>query len=102
MDGMKCILQLRGVRPFLSEKYDITKHRNYRHLSDANPRNAFNIGRFVKRTLKVRLDEQYRFIEYAQPFAHILACYTCLFVTICDVHTCLFVIAMLCYSQYYI
>ena len=67
MDGMKCILQLRGVRPFLSEKYDITKHRNYRHLSDANPRNAFNIGRFVKRNLKVRPDEQYRFFEYAQP-----------------------------------
>ena len=41
LDGGKCILQLRGVRPFLSNKYDITKHPNYKYLSDADPRNAF-------------------------------------------------------------
>ena len=42
LDGGKCILQLRGVRPFLSDKYDITRHPNYKYLSDANPRNAFD------------------------------------------------------------
>jgi type IV secretion system protein VirD4 len=57
MDGLKCILQLRGVRPFFSDKYDITKHRNYRHLSDFNKKNAFNTERFVNRKLKVRDDE---------------------------------------------
>ena len=41
MDGGKCILQLRGVRPFLSEKFDITKHPNYKYLSDADPKNWF-------------------------------------------------------------
>ena len=43
LDGGKCILQLRGVRPFLSDKYDITKHPNYRYLSDYDSRNAFDI-----------------------------------------------------------
>ena len=43
LDGSKCILQLRGVRPFLSDKYDITRHPNYRYLSDADPRNTFNL-----------------------------------------------------------
>lgn len=42
LDGGKCILQLRGVRPFLSDKYDITRHPNYKYLSDANPKNAFD------------------------------------------------------------
>jgi type IV secretion system protein VirD4 len=67
MDGMKCILQLRGVRPFLSEKFDITKHKNYRYLSDANPKNAFDIGKFVLRKLKVKPDELYEYHEYAPP-----------------------------------
>lgn len=49
MDGGKCILQLRGVRPFLSDKYDITKHPNYKYLSDANPKNAFDIEKYMKR-----------------------------------------------------
>ena len=48
LDGNKCILQLRGVRPFLSDKYDITKHRNYHLLSDSNKKNAFNIERYIK------------------------------------------------------
>ena len=64
MDGSKCILQLRGVRPFLSDKFDITKHKNYRYLSDANPKNAFNIEKFVSRRLKVKPDEQYEYFEY--------------------------------------
>ena len=67
MDGGKCILQVRGVRPFLSEKYDITKHRNYRYLSDANPKNAFNIEKYVSTKLKVNPDEEYDFLEYAPP-----------------------------------
>ena len=58
MDGGKCILQLRGVRPFLSEKYDITSHPNYRYLSDADPKNAFNIERYLHRQLKLRLEEE--------------------------------------------
>jgi type IV secretion system protein VirD4 len=71
LDGGKCILQLRGVRPFLSEKFDITKHKNYRCLSDANPKNAFNIEKFVEKKqhkLKVNPEEEYEFFEYeAQP-----------------------------------
>ena len=63
MDGRKCILQLRGVRPFLSDKYDITQHPNYKYLSDADPRNAFDIERFLKRRLKLKPDEQYDVFE---------------------------------------
>jgi len=48
MDGSKCILQVRGVRPFLSTKYDIEKHHNYRYLSDFDPKKAFDIAEFVK------------------------------------------------------
>ena len=47
MDGGKCILQLRGVRPFLSDKYDITAHPNYKYLSDYDPKNTFNIEKFL-------------------------------------------------------
>lgn len=49
MDGGKCILQLRGVRPFLSEKYDITAHPRYKYLSDADKENEFDIERFLNR-----------------------------------------------------
>ena len=58
MDGRKCILQLRGVRPFLSDKYDITQHPNYKYLSDADSKNTFDIERFLKRRLKLKPDEQ--------------------------------------------
>ena len=57
LDGGKCILQLRGVRPFLSDKYDITKHPNYKYLSDADPRNAFDIESFLSTKLKPKPDE---------------------------------------------
>lgn len=57
LDGGKCILQLRGVRPFLSDKYDITKHPNYKYLSDADSRNAFDIENFLSTKLKPKLDE---------------------------------------------
>ena len=59
LDGGKCILQLRGVRPFLSNKYDITKHPNYKYLSDADPRNAFNIEKYLSTRLKPKPDELY-------------------------------------------
>jgi len=59
LDGGKCILQLRGVRPFKSDKYDITKHPNYRYLSDANPKNAFDIEKFLSTELKPKADEVY-------------------------------------------
>ena len=49
MDGGKCILQLRGVRPFFSDKYDITKHPKYRYLSDYDKKNAFDVERYMKR-----------------------------------------------------
>ena len=58
LDGGKCILQLRGVRPFLSDKFDITKHPNYKYLSDYDKKNAFNIERFLSARLKLRPDEQ--------------------------------------------
>jgi type IV secretion system protein VirD4 len=66
MDGSKCILQLRGVRPFLSDKFDITKHKNYRYLSDSDPRNAFDIGKYVSTKLNVKPDEQYEYFEFVQ------------------------------------
>ena len=63
MDGSKCILQLRGVRPFLSDKYDITKHPNYRYLSDADPKNAFDIEKFLSHRLHLKADDQYAVFE---------------------------------------
>ncbi len=63
MDGSKCILQLRGERPFLSRKYDITRHKNYRHLSDDNPKNAFNIENHLSTKLKLKPDDRYDVIE---------------------------------------
>ena len=48
MDGSKCIFQLRGVRPFLSDKFDITKHKNYKLLEDFNKKNAFDIEEYIK------------------------------------------------------
>ncbi|MFR0768035.1 MAG: type IV secretory system conjugative DNA transfer family protein, partial [[Eubacterium] siraeum] len=52
LNGGKCILlSVRGVRPFLSDKYDITKHPNYKYLSDANPKNAFDIEKFLSTKL---------------------------------------------------
>lgn len=63
MDGGKCILQLRGVRPFLSEKYDITKHPNYKYLSDFQPKNAFHIEKYLSHQLKLRLEEEFAAVE---------------------------------------
>ena len=63
LDGGKCILQLRGVRPFMSNKYDITKHPNYKYLSDANPKNNFDIEKYLSTQLKTKPDEVYQVYE---------------------------------------
>ena len=63
LDGGKCILQLRGVRPFRSEKYDITKHPNYKYLSDADRRNTFDIEKFLSTKLKVKPEGTYEVYE---------------------------------------
>ena len=63
MDGGKCLLQIRGVRPFLSRKYDITKHPNYKYLSDYAPKNAFYIEKFLSTRLPVSPGELYRNYE---------------------------------------
>ena len=62
MDGGKCLLQIRGVRPFLSDKFDITKHPYYKYLSDYDPKNAFNIEDFLSTRFKPKKDE--RFVNY--------------------------------------
>ena len=63
LDGGKCILQLRGLRPFLSDKYDITKHPNYKYLSDADPKNTFDVEKYMSRRLKLKADEEYEVYE---------------------------------------
>ena len=66
MDGGKCILQLRGVRPFLSDKYDITKHPLYKYLSDYDKKNTFDIERFLSTRLKPKSDEVYDVYEITE------------------------------------
>jgi type IV secretion system protein VirD4 len=63
MDGGKCILQLRGVRPFLSDKYNITKHPNYKYLSDYDKRNTFDIEKYLSTKLKLKPNEVYDVYE---------------------------------------
>jgi len=67
MDGGRCILQLRGLRPFFSPKYDLTKHPNYKHTSEADKRNAFNAGKLVNRRMKPNPDEEYTVYEVDIP-----------------------------------
>ena len=64
MDGGKCILQVRGVRPFFSDKYDITKHKHYKYLSDFSPKNTFDLDRHINRKLKVKPTDEFEFFEY--------------------------------------
>ena len=66
LDGGKCILQLRGVRPFLSDKYDITKHPNYKYLSDYDPRNNFDIEKFLSTRLKTKANDTYDAYEITE------------------------------------
>ncbi len=63
LDGGKCILQLRGVRPFLSDKYDITKHPNYKYLSDASKKNTFDVEKFLSTRLKMRASDTFQTYE---------------------------------------
>ncbi len=64
MDGGKCILQVRGVRPFFSDKFDITKHPKYKYLSDADPKNAFDMEKHIKRRPAiVKPDEEFDVYE---------------------------------------
>lgn len=59
LDGGKCILQLRGVRPFLSDKYDLTQHPNYKYTSDYDKKNTFNIVKFLNHKLKLKPDDEF-------------------------------------------
>lgn len=63
MDNSKCILQVQGVRPFFSDKYDITRHPQYRYLSDADPKNAFDVASYLKRRLKVKAEDEFEVYE---------------------------------------
>lgn len=58
MDGGKCIFQLRGVRPFLSDKFDITKHKNYKLLEDYDKKNLFDIESYIRRKGKAKLNRE--------------------------------------------
>ena len=63
MNGSKCVLQLRGVRPFLSDKYDITQHPNYKYTSDYDKKYTFDIGKYLNRRMKLKADDEYDVIE---------------------------------------
>ena len=63
MDGSKCIVQVRGVRPFLSDKYDLTQHPNYKYTGDANKKNLFNVEDFLNHKLILKADDEYEVIE---------------------------------------
>ena len=63
MEGSKFILQLRGVRPFLSDKYDLTQHPNYKYTADYNKKYTFDIEKFLDRRLKLRAKDEYEVIE---------------------------------------
>jgi len=64
MDGGKCILQLRGVRPFLSRKFDITQHKRYKELSDFNKKNAFDVEGYMRCKLRMKADDEVEIYEY--------------------------------------
>ena len=63
MDGNKCILQLRGVRPFLSDKFDITKHKRYKELSDYDKKNEFDIQKYLEHKLILKKDMVFEMYE---------------------------------------
>ena len=64
MDGGKCILQLRGVRPFLSDKYDITKHPNYKKLAEYDRRNGFNVESYIRARCTLRKKDVFEWYAY--------------------------------------
>ena len=63
LDGGKCILQLRGVRPFLSDKYDLTQHPNYKLTSDYDPKNTFDIEKYLNRKEKIHPDDEFIVVD---------------------------------------
>ena len=63
LDGGKCILQLRGVRPFLSDKYDLTQHPNYKLTSDCDPKNTFDIEKYLNRKEKINSNDEFVVID---------------------------------------
>ena len=63
LDGCKCILQLRGVRPFLSDKYDLTQHPNYKLTSDYDPKNTFDIEKYLNRKEKIYPDDEFIVVD---------------------------------------
>ncbi|MBQ6540228.1 MAG: type IV secretory system conjugative DNA transfer family protein [Oscillospiraceae bacterium] len=63
MNGNTCVLQLRGVRPFLSDKYDITQHPNYRYTSDYDRKYTFDIEKFLNRRMKLKAEDEYDVVE---------------------------------------
>ena len=67
MDNGKCILQVQGVRPFFSEKFDITKHPQYKYLADADPKNTFDVAKFLKRRLRVRPEDVFEVYQMTAP-----------------------------------
>ena len=67
MDGAKCILQVRGERPFFSSKYDITKHKNYKLLADSNKDNIFNVEKYLSTELKLKQNDVFDVIEIDLP-----------------------------------
>jgi type IV secretion system protein VirD4 len=67
MDGNRCILQLRGLRPFFSPKYDLRKHPNFRYTAEADKRNAFDAARLISAKLKIRTDDEFTVYEVEVP-----------------------------------
>ena len=63
LDGSKCVLQLRGVRPFLSDKYDLTQHPNYKYTDDFDKRYTFDIEKFLNHRMKLKASEEYEVVE---------------------------------------
>ncbi len=63
LDGSKCILQLRGIRPFKSDKYDLTQHPNYKYTSDYDKKNEFNIEKFLNHRLKLKENDEYVLVD---------------------------------------
>lgn len=63
LDGSKCILQLRGVRPFKSDKYDLTQHPNYKYTSDYDKKNAFDIEKFLSHRLRLKVGDEFVVVD---------------------------------------
>ena len=63
MNGSKCILQLRGVRPFLSDKYDLTQHPNYRYTADNDKRYTFDIEKYLNRRMRLNAGDMFEAIQ---------------------------------------